>query len=327
MNSAARTSAGGDRGRQVARRRRAGRRRAGRAGRAARARAGDGPRRRAPARRAARDAGRVGADRDAARLAPRLAAASGISPVAGRLSGSDRLSVRTSPVRSRSTPPLGSASIVATSSRQTGDSVVNDDHTSTSSSSPPSRRTPPVPCAAPRRSAGRSSAAAGRCRWGRSAAGARRCRRDDRQRRRGPRRGTADRRTPRTGRSRAPVAATCRRSSALPCRDRHCRHRPSARGQTSSSSASLRPSAASIDSTWSWVIFSSSFSARSSSSAEISPRLSDALEVLAGVAAQVAHGDPAVLGHVLDDLDVLLAALLGERREREADDRCRRCSG
>ncbi len=61
--------------------------------------------------------------------------ASGISPVPGRPSGCDRLSARTSPVRSRSSPPLGSSS--PTSSRHTGDSVVNDDHTSTSSSSPP----------------------------------------------------------------------------------------------------------------------------------------------------------------------------------------------
>ena len=55
--------------------------------------------------------------------------------------------------------------------------------------------------------------------------------------------------------------------------------------------------------------------------------LLERLEVLAGVAADVAHGDPAVLGHVLDDLHVLLAALLGERGEVEADDLRRRCAG
>ena len=60
-------------------------------------------------------------------------------------------------------------------------------------------------------------------------------------------------------------------------------------------------------STWSWVIFSSSFSARSSSSARDVAVLLGGLEVLAGVAADVADGDAPVLGHVLDDLHVLLA--------------------
>ena len=94
----------------------------------------------------------------------------------------------------------------------------------------------------------------------------------------------------------------------------------SRRGQTSSSSVSLRPSAASIASTWSWVIFSSSFSAAFQLVGGDLPVALRSLQVLAGVAAQVAHRDPALLGHVLDDLDVLPPALLGERREREPDD-------
>ena len=46
-----------------------------------------------------------------------------------------------------------------------------------------------------------------------------------------------------------------------------------------------------------------------------------ALELGVGVAADVAHGDPRVLGVVLALLDEVLAALLGQRRERQADDR------
>ena len=67
----------------------------------------------------------------------RRGGAGGTSPVPGRTSGSEMLSERTSPVGSRSTRPLGSpVGSPVTSSRQTGDSVVNDDQTSTSSSSP-----------------------------------------------------------------------------------------------------------------------------------------------------------------------------------------------
>jgi hypothetical protein len=44
------------------------------------------------------------------------------------------------------------------------------------------------------------------------------------------------------------------------------------------------------------------------------------LEVLAGIAPDVADGDAPVLGHVLDHLDVLAPALFGERREVEPDD-------
>ena len=142
-------------------------------------------------------------------------AAIGISPDGGRDIGCDRrvgthlareVAIErparlagTCPLGSRGKPPLGSfVGSSSMSSRQIGDSVVNDDHTSTSSSR---RRTrPPAPCAAPRPSAGRSSAAAVPCRWGRSSAGAPPCRRTPR-RSRDRRPGTADRRTPRTGRA------------------------------------------------------------------------------------------------------------------------------
>jgi hypothetical protein len=43
------------------------------------------------------------------------------------------------------------------------------------------------------------------------------------------------------------------------------------------------------------------------------------LQVVNRVAAHVAHGDPPLLRHVAHDLDELLAALLGELRDREAD--------
>ena len=43
------------------------------------------------------------------------------------------------------------------------------------------------------------------------------------------------------------------------------------------------------------------------------------LEVVHDVPADVAHGDPPLLGHVADDLDELLAPLLGQLRDRQAD--------
>ena len=91
-------------------------------------------------------------------------------------------------------------------------------------------------------------------------------------------------------------------------------------GQTSSSSCSLCCTIRSISATYSWVSFSSSFSARSSSSEEISPVLLQVFELVTGGAAQVAHRHPPLLGLVLHDLHQLLATLLGELRERQADD-------
>ena len=44
------------------------------------------------------------------------------------------------------------------------------------------------------------------------------------------------------------------------------------------------------------------------------------LQLLVGVPPHVADGDPALLGHVLGHLDQLLAPLLGERRDVDADD-------
>ena len=44
------------------------------------------------------------------------------------------------------------------------------------------------------------------------------------------------------------------------------------------------------------------------------------LQVVHHVAADVAHGDAALLGQVADDLDELLAPLLGQLRDRQADD-------
>ena len=63
--------------------------------------------------------------------------------------------------------------------------------------------------------------------------------------------------------------------------------------------------------TTSWVAFSRSFSMRCSSRSQLAGLL-ERLELLPGVAADVAHGDPALLGLVLDDLHHLLAPLLGE---------------
>src|SRR5438876_4601034 len=49
--------------------------------------------------------------------------------------------------------------------------------------------------------------------------------------------------------------------------------------------------------------------------------LLELLELLANVATDLAHGDPAVFGSRLHDLHELLAALRGELRKRESDDR------
>ena len=57
---------------------------------------------------------------------------------------------------------------------------------------------------------------------------------------------------------------------------------------------------------------SSAFSARRTSSSPASPSLLELVERVLGVPADVAHRDARVLGLVLGDLDVLLAALLGE---------------
>src|SRR5699024_12251627 len=48
--------------------------------------------------------------------------------------------------------------------------------------------------------------------------------------------------------------------------------------------------------------------------------LLDPLETVLGVAADVAYGDLSVLVLALDDLDVFLAALLGQFRQDDADD-------
>ena len=53
-------------------------------------------------------------------------------------------------------------------------------------------------------------------------------------------------------------------------------------------------------------------------------RVDELLQVVHDVAAHVADGDPALLGDVPDDLDELLAPLLGELRDRQADRPCRR---
>ena len=86
--------------------------------------------------------------------------------------------------------------------------------------------------------------------------------------------------------------------------------------QTSMISASFAWMRPSICLMWSSVSFWTSFSARVLSS------LGDVLELLDPgdrVGARVAHGDPALLGELVDDLDQLLAPLLRERRERDPD--------
>ena len=67
------------------------------------------------------------------------------------------------------------------------------------------------------------------------------------------------------------------------------------------------------------VSFCTSSCARRSSSSDDLLLLEQLLQVLVGVAAQVAHGDPRVLGLVLHHLGQLLAALFGQRRHRHAD--------
>ena len=288
------------------------------AGAAARRRAGGWP---------ARHAGRIGADGDAAGLAARrrqrqLAGAGRAGGGLGQRVGADLARGVTLDAARRVT--VAATSPDGSSSRHTGDSVVNGDHTSTSSSSSPppadavgsdardlaGRRLGPV-----RQRAGVVGAEAQPAIAGVVAHVGPRPRPVGSSGNSGPPNssdGVVAALTP-------PPHLVAHRVSLVrsTTTTTHVAHG----GQTSSSSASLRPSALSICSTCSWVIFSSSFSARSSSSAEISPSFSDGLEVLARVAAEVAHGDAAVLGHVLDDLDVLLAALLGERREVEPDDR------
>ena len=75
-------------------------------------------------------------------------------------------------------------------------------------------------------------------------------------------------------------------------------------------------SSASTAATSSCVIFSSAFSNALDLVGADRLLLVGVLELLAGVAAEVADLDPALLGLVPDDLHQLLAALLGERRER-----------
>ena len=80
-------------------------------------------------------------------------------------------------------------------------------------------------------------------------------------------------------------------------------------------------SSSSTSATYLWVTFSSSFSARVTSSSPASPSLASLSRLVLGVPADVADRDPGVLRLVLRDLDELLAALLGELREDDPDDR------
>jgi hypothetical protein len=227
--------------------------------------------------------------------------------------------------------PVGSLGASATSAAGTG-SDANDDQTSTSSVGLSGCSAAGI-FGGPHRWADRSSAAAIRSRRSRSSAvPGRRRRRTHRPAARWSRR-TAARRTHRSNESISDSNGPGRRRRgriglvALTAVIAHVSD-PSPSGRTSSSGAaahtssnscSLRPNAASMCSTWSWVTFSSSFSARSRSSAEISPSFSARLHRLASVAASTANGDAAVLGHVLDHLDVLAAAFLGQLRQRQAD--------
>ena len=89
---------------------------------------------------------------------------------------------------------------------------------------------------------------------------------------------------------------------------------------TSMISASLRFKSSSIL----WVCSSVSFwtwsSARCSSSTPTCAGIDQLLQVVHDVAAHVADGDATFLGQVPDDLDELLAPLLGQLRDRQADD-------
>ncbi len=86
-----------------------------------------------------------------------------------------------------------------------------------------------------------------------------------------------------------------------------------------SSSCSLCFNMSSISATTSWVCFSSSFSARSRSSLLSSPSFSRLSSSWRGVATSVAHPHPALLGPVPHHLHEVLAAVLGELRERQPD--------
>ena len=85
-------------------------------------------------------------------------------------------------------------------------------------------------------------------------------------------------------------------------------------------SASLRFSRSSIFATCSSVSFCTRPSAARSSSSPTSPFSHELLEVLDRVAADVPDRDAALLGHVPHELDELLAPLLGELRDRQADE-------
>ena len=99
-------------------------------------------------------------------------------------------------------------------------------------------------------------------------------------------------------------------AGTAPCTRTRC-SRSSLIRQTSMISASLAWMRPSICLMWSSVSFWTSFSARVLSS------LGDVLELLDPgdrVGARVAHGDPALLGELVDHLHQLLAPLLRERR-------------
>ena len=85
-------------------------------------------------------------------------------------------------------------------------------------------------------------------------------------------------------------------------------------------SASLALSAASIRWTCSSVTFWSAILGTVHVVGAGVSVLLELLQVVHGVAADVARGDAALLGHVPNLLHELLAPLLGELRDREADD-------
>ena len=89
---------------------------------------------------------------------------------------------------------------------------------------------------------------------------------------------------------------------------------------TSRMSFSLRAMIASTSVLAFWMISSISFRARSTSSSPISLVLLEALEHVLGVVARLADRDLGVFAGALAELGELLAALLGERRHRHADD-------
>ena len=89
--------------------------------------------------------------------------------------------------------------------------------------------------------------------------------------------------------------------------------------QTSRISVSLCLYSSSISFTCSSVSFCIRSSARCSSSDADLALLLEVLEVRDRVAAHVAQGDASLLGELADDLDELLAPLLGELRDRQPD--------